>query len=113
MTDPALPLPLSGTRVLDLADGRVQGIGRLLADLGAHVVRVEPSDGAADRHRGVVDDGVNLTLGLPIVRTAPDHGTAFALAGTGRAEPGAMIAAIRMAADCANRRMEAQRAPAA
>jgi crotonobetainyl-CoA:carnitine CoA-transferase CaiB-like acyl-CoA transferase len=67
MTDPALPLPLSGTRVLDLADGRVQGIGRLLADLGADVIRVEPSEGAADRHRGVVDDGVSLTF---LVRNA-------------------------------------------
>lgn len=52
------------------------------------------------------DDGVNLTLGLPIVRTAPDHGTAFAMAGRGHAEPGAMIAAVRLAAECASRRME-------
>lgn len=52
------------------------------------------------------DDGVNLTLGLPIVRTAPDHGTAFAMAGRDLAEAGAMIAAIRMAAECAARRME-------
>lgn len=44
------------------------------------------------------DDGVNMTLGLPIVRTAPDHGTAFNIAGKGAANPGAMIAAIRMAA---------------
>jgi 4-hydroxythreonine-4-phosphate dehydrogenase len=43
------------------------------------------------------DEGVNITLGLPIVRTSPDHGTAFAIAGTGQAHPGAMIAAIRMA----------------
>lgn len=50
------------------------------------------------------DSGVNVTLGLPIVRTSPDHGTAFAIAGTGQASAGAMIAAIRMAADCAARR---------
>ena len=50
------------------------------------------------------DSGVNVTLGLPIVRTSPDHGTAFAIAGTGKADPGAMIAAIRMARDCADRR---------
>lgn len=49
------------------------------------------------------DEGVNMTLGLPIIRTAPDHGTAFAIAGQGIAEPGAMIAALRMAADCAER----------
>lgn len=47
------------------------------------------------------DDGVNITLGLPIIRTSPDHGTAFDIAGTGQAEPGAMIAAIRMAASAA------------
>lgn len=47
------------------------------------------------------DEGVNMTLGLPIVRTAPDHGTAFEIAGKDLAEPGAMIAAIRVAAECA------------
>lgn len=49
------------------------------------------------------DEGVNITLGLPIVRTSPDHGTAFALAGQDRALPDAMIAALKMAADCARR----------
>ncbi len=50
------------------------------------------------------DDGVNVTLGLPIVRTSPDHGTAFDLAGKGLASPEAMIAAIRMAGEAAARR---------
>ncbi|HEY8603569.1 4-hydroxythreonine-4-phosphate dehydrogenase PdxA [Tsuneonella suprasediminis] len=50
------------------------------------------------------DAGVNVTLGLPIIRTSPDHGTAFAIAGTGKADPGATIAAIRMAGECATRR---------
>ncbi len=50
------------------------------------------------------DQGVNVTLGLPVIRTSPDHGTAFAIAGTGQADPGAMIAAIRMAGECAARR---------
>ncbi len=53
------------------------------------------------------DSGVNVTLGLPIVRTSPDHGTAFDIAGTGQASAGAMIAAIRMAGECAGRRAEA------
>ncbi len=44
-------------------------------------------------------DGVNVTLGLPIVRTSPDHGTALDIAGTGKADARSMIAAIRMAAD--------------
>ena len=50
------------------------------------------------------DAGVNMTLGLPIVRTSPDHGTAFAIAGQGTANPGAMVAAIRMAGAAAARR---------
>ncbi len=49
------------------------------------------------------DDGVNITLGLPIVRTSPDHGTAFDIAGKGIASPAAMIAAIRMAGEAAAR----------
>ncbi|WP_298193544.1 4-hydroxythreonine-4-phosphate dehydrogenase PdxA [Novosphingobium sp.] len=53
------------------------------------------------------DEGVNVTLGLPIIRTSPDHGTAFAIAGTGTARPGATIAAIRMAGECAARRAAA------
>jgi len=50
--------------------------------------------------------GVNVSLGLPVVRTSPDHGTAFNIAGTGTARPASMIAAIRMAraiADCRSR----------
>ena len=47
------------------------------------------------------DEGVNVTLGLPIIRTSPDHGTAFDIAGQGKADPGAMVAAIRMAAEMA------------
>ncbi|HTM78189.1 MAG TPA: 4-hydroxythreonine-4-phosphate dehydrogenase PdxA, partial [Devosia sp.] len=43
------------------------------------------------------EDAVNVTLGLPIVRTSPDHGTAFDLAGTGKASPRSFIAAIKMA----------------
>jgi 4-hydroxythreonine-4-phosphate dehydrogenase len=44
-----------------------------------------------------VEKGVNVTLGLPLVRTSPDHGTAFDIAGTGRADPSSLLAAIRMA----------------
>jgi len=51
------------------------------------------------------DEGVNFTAGLPIVRTSPDHGTAFGIAGKGLARPDAMIAAIRVAAACAVRRL--------
>ena len=44
-----------------------------------------------------VEQGVNVTLGLPFVRTSPDHGTAFDIAGTGRADPASLIAAAQMA----------------
>ena len=44
-----------------------------------------------------VEHGVNVTLGLPFVRTSPDHGTAFEIAGTGRADPSSFAAAVRMA----------------
>ena len=44
-----------------------------------------------------VEDGVNLTVGLPFVRTSPDHGTAFDIAGKGVADPSSMLAAMRMA----------------
>lgn len=49
-------------------------------------------------------DGVNLTLGLPIIRTSPDHGTAFDIAGQGRADPGPTIAAIATASRIASAR---------
>jgi 4-hydroxythreonine-4-phosphate dehydrogenase len=49
------------------------------------------------------DHAVNVTLGLPFVRTSPDHGTAFDIAGTGRADPSSLIAAIRLAARLAAR----------
>ncbi|MES2955090.1 MAG: 4-hydroxythreonine-4-phosphate dehydrogenase PdxA, partial [Pseudomonadota bacterium] len=44
-----------------------------------------------------VEQGVNVTLGLPLVRTSPDHGTAFDIAGTGKADASSLIAAVRMA----------------
>jgi 4-hydroxythreonine-4-phosphate dehydrogenase len=52
-------------------------------------------------------DGVNTTLGLPIIRTSVDHGTAYDIAGTGKADPGSLLAAIKMAADQARHRHRA------
>jgi 4-hydroxythreonine-4-phosphate dehydrogenase len=43
------------------------------------------------------EEGVNVTLGLPFVRTSPDHGTAFNIAGTGKANPRSLIEALRLA----------------
>jgi 4-hydroxythreonine-4-phosphate dehydrogenase len=53
-----------------------------------------------------MDGGVNVTLGLSIVRTSPDHGTALDIAGKGLADPGSLIAALRMAAGMARHRAE-------
>lgn len=55
------------------------------------------------------DDGVNVTLGLPIVRTSVDHGTAYDLAGTGQASPASLIAAVKMADDMARKQEYATR----
>lgn len=52
------------------------------------------------------DQGVNVTLGLPIIRTSPDHGTAFGIAGTGTARVGPTVAALRMAGQCAAQRTQ-------
>jgi 4-hydroxythreonine-4-phosphate dehydrogenase len=51
-----------------------------------------------------VDGGVNVTLGLPYVRTSPDHGTALDIAGKGLADPGSLIAALKLAAELAANR---------
>ena len=50
--------------------------------------------------------GVNVTLGLPIIRTSVDHGTALELAGRGKADAGSLIAAVRLAAELARKRTE-------
>lgn len=51
-----------------------------------------------------MDEGVNVTLGLPIVRTSPDHGTAFDIAGKGVADPASLVAALHLAAAIAEER---------
>ena len=50
-----------------------------------------------------LDQGVNVTLGLPLVRTSPDHGTAFDIAGQGVADAGSLLQAIRMARTLSSR----------
>jgi len=50
------------------------------------------------------DRGVNVTLGLPFIRTSPDHGTALDIAGQGRANPASLIAALKLAQDMAQAR---------
>ena len=53
------------------------------------------------------DAAVNVTLGLPFIRTSPDHGTAFDIAGSGSARPDSLIAALKLAAAMAERRRAA------
>ena len=55
-----------------------------------------------------VDGGVNVTLGLPFVRTSPDHGTALDIAGKGVADPGSLLSAIRMAGEIVAHRNTSQ-----
>jgi len=55
------------------------------------------------------DDGVNVTLGLPVVRTSVDHGTAYDLAGTGKASPASLIAAVKMADQMAGKQARGER----
>ena len=55
--------------------------------------------------------GVNVTLGLPFIRTSPDHGTALDIAGSGKADPTSLVAALKLAGEMAQRR-SAQRARA-
>jgi 4-hydroxythreonine-4-phosphate dehydrogenase len=74
-----------------------------LAGRHAAVVALYHDQGLAALKTVSFDEGVNVTLGLPIVRTSPDHGTAFNIAGRGIANPSSMAAALRMAAELARR----------
>ena len=79
--------PLSGDTVFHYA---------LKGDFDA-VVAMYHDQGLAPLKAVAFDTGVNWTLGLPFIRTSPDHGTAYDIAGKGIANPGSMIAAIRLA----------------
>ena len=67
------------------------------------VVAMYHDQGLAPLKMIAFDTGVNWTLGLPFVRTSPDHGTAYDIAGKGVANPSSMIAAIRLAKKLARR----------
>ncbi|HEX9080340.1 MAG TPA: 4-hydroxythreonine-4-phosphate dehydrogenase PdxA [Desulfuromonadaceae bacterium] len=92
----------------------VEAVGPLSADTLFHFAQKGEYDGVVAMYhdQGLIplkmlhfDDGVNITLGLPIIRTSVDHGTAYDLAGSGKASERSMLAAIRMAADMAARRV--------
>ena len=86
--------PLSGDTVFHYA---------LKGDFDA-VVAMYHDQGLAPLKAVAFDSGINWTLGLPFIRTSPDHGTAYNIAGKGIANPGSMIAAIRLAKQLARHR---------
>ena len=86
--------PLSGDTVFHYA---------LRGDFDA-VVAMYHDQGLAPLKAVAFDTGVNWTLGLPFIRTSPDHGTAYDIAGKGIANPSSMIAAIRLAKQLAKNR---------
>ena len=86
--------PLSGDTVFHYA---------LKGDFDA-VVAMYHDQGLAPLKAVAFDSGINWTLGLPFIRTSPDHGTAYKIAGKGIANPGSMIAAIRLAKQLASRK---------
>jgi len=90
-----------------LRDDGIDAIGPLAADSMFHAAARATYDAALCMYHDqalipiktlAFDHAVNVTLGLPFVRTSPDHGTAFDIAGTGRADPESLIAALKLAA---------------
>jgi 4-hydroxythreonine-4-phosphate dehydrogenase len=72
---------------------------RRVLDTGDAVLAMYHDQGLATLKYASFGGGVNVTLGLPIIRTSVDHGTALDLAGTGKAEPGSLLAALSLAED--------------
>ena len=96
-----------------LKDEGIGAFGPLSADTLFHPEARETYDAAIGMYHDQVliplktidfYGGVNVTLGLDFIRTSPDHGTAFDIAGTGKARPQSLMAAIRMARMMASRR---------
>jgi 4-hydroxythreonine-4-phosphate dehydrogenase len=104
-----------------VADG-IDAFGPLAADSMFHDAARKTYDAALCMYHDqalipiktlAFDHAVNVTLGLPFVRTSPDHGTAFDIAGTGKANPSSLIAAIRLAARLASAEADNRPMPAA
>ncbi len=101
-----------GPAVLAAQRRRLDVLGPLSGDTVFHhalrgdydaVVAMYHDQGLAPLKAVAFDTGVNWTLGLPFIRTSPDHGTAYDIAGQGIANPSSMIAAIRLAKQLAQR----------
>ena len=86
----AFALEVTGTR--RALDGELDAVVAPYHDVGMAAFKTVAFGG-----------GVNVTLGLPFVRTSPDHGTALELAGTGKADPTNLVAALKLAAELAAR----------
>jgi 4-hydroxythreonine-4-phosphate dehydrogenase len=104
-----------------IADG-IDARGPLAADTMFHEAARKTYDAALCMYHDqalipiktlAFDHGVNVTLGLPFVRTSPDHGTAFDIAGSGKADPSSLIAALKLAARLAAADERKQRTPTA
>jgi 4-hydroxythreonine-4-phosphate dehydrogenase len=101
-----------GPAVAALAASGIAAIGPLPADSLFREAALDTYDAALCMYHDqalipvktlAFTETVNVTLGLPFVRTSPDHGTALELAGTGRADPANLIAALQLAAELARR----------
>ena len=98
--------------VQELRDAGIDAFGPLPADTMFHGAARKNYDVALCMYHDqalipiktlAFDEGVNVTLGLPFIRTSPDHGTALSLAGSGTAKPTSLIAALRLADELARR----------
>ncbi|MCB1513199.1 MAG: 4-hydroxythreonine-4-phosphate dehydrogenase PdxA, partial [Hyphomicrobiaceae bacterium] len=101
--------------VAKLRDEGIDVVGPLPADTMFHAEARQRYDAALAMYHDqalipiktlAFDTGVNTTLGLPLVRTSPDHGTAFDIAGKGTASPKSLLAALHLAAEMASRRAQ-------
>jgi 4-hydroxythreonine-4-phosphate dehydrogenase len=102
-----------GPAVLACQRRQIQAVGPLSADALFHyayrgdydaVVAMYHDQGLAPLKMVAFENGVNWTLGLPFIRTSPDHGTAYDIAGSGQADPSSMLAAIALAKQLARAR---------
>jgi 4-hydroxythreonine-4-phosphate dehydrogenase len=106
-------ITIIGPTVLAAQKRGIDVVGPLSGDTVFHyalkgafdaVVAMYHDQGLAPLKAVAFDSGINWTLGLPFIRTSPDHGTAYDIAGKGIANPGSMIAAIRLAKQLARNR---------
>jgi 4-hydroxythreonine-4-phosphate dehydrogenase len=99
-------LNIIGPAVAQLAHEGIDAIGPIAADTLFHLPHWQKYDAVIAMYHDqalipiktvAFDEAVNVTLGLPIVRTSPDHGTAFGIAGTGEGSVASFLAAMRLA----------------